>query len=158
MTFAWTDSRLDFIKARWTEGLSASQIAALIEVGRNEQRPSRSAICGKLFRMGEARVGAPVKGLHERRTKPRKAYSEITHQFRKSLEPVPIVMKPRRPKSESQMPNEPPSLDFTLFQLTNGTCHWPRGEEAPFRFCAQPTLDTLPYCDFHAHVAYPNLP
>lgn len=67
--FDWTDARIAFLQTQWANGLSASEIAAGLDLKPGEKCPSRCAVSGKLHRLGEKRQGAPVRGLHgQRRT------------------------------------------------------------------------------------------
>jgi len=76
---------------------------------------------------------------------------------RKTSNPIP----PRRPSKplppEPVMPDEPVSLDLAMEQLTDKTCRYPHGSQAPYSFCGQAvTVD--PYCGFHHGVCCPKPP
>ena len=45
---------------------------------------------------------------------------------------------------------------LSIFQLTEQTCKWPIGDpgQEDFHFCGHDSLDNLPYCEYHAGVAY----
>lgn len=57
---SWTDERIDRLKAMWTEGKTASQIAE--ELGG----VSRNAVIGKAHRLGLDSRPSPVKGNEEK--------------------------------------------------------------------------------------------
>ncbi|MDQ3560420.1 MAG: GcrA cell cycle regulator, partial [Pseudomonadota bacterium] len=40
--------------------------------------------------------------------------------------------------------------------LTERTCKWPNGDPGndDFHFCGNDSLESLPYCEYHAGVAY----
>ncbi|MFL1874217.1 GcrA family cell cycle regulator, partial [Hansschlegelia beijingensis] len=61
----WTDERVELLKKRWAEGLSASQIAA--ELGG----VTRNAVIGKVHRLGlSGRAKAAPSGVARLRAKP----------------------------------------------------------------------------------------
>jgi GcrA cell cycle regulator len=43
-----------------------------------------------------------------------------------------------------------------LLELTENTCRWPIGDPGnpDFFFCGGQTISSLPYCAFHARLAY----
>ena len=50
----------------------------------------------------------------------------------------------------------PIARKLSIFQLTERTCKWPIGDPGgkDFHFCGHDSLDSLPYCEYHAGVAY----
>lgn len=95
---SWTDDRIDLLKRRWTEGLSASQIAS--ELGG----VTRNAVIGKVHRLKlESRIKAPdevappLAGIQMRsiaRTAP----------IRPVMEAAPAPVAPRAPAAPSAAP------------------------------------------------------
>lgn len=95
---SWTDERIDLLKRRWTEGLSASQIAS--ELGG----VTRNAVIGKVHRLKlESRIKAPdevtppLAGIQMRsiaRTTP----------IRPVMEAAPAPVAPRAPSAPSAAP------------------------------------------------------
>ena len=61
---SWTDERIDRLKAMWTEGSTASQIAE--DLGG----VSRNAVIGKAHRLGLESRPSPVKAVEEKLAKP----------------------------------------------------------------------------------------
>src|SRR5215211_7491925 len=59
-SMSWTDERIDRLKAMWTEGATASQIAD--ELGG----VSRNAVIGKAHRLGLEARPTPVKACEEK--------------------------------------------------------------------------------------------
>jgi GcrA cell cycle regulator len=45
---------------------------------------------------------------------------------------------------------------LTIEKLTERTCKWPIGDpgDEDFHFCGHDSLEGLPYCQYHARVAY----
>ena len=62
---AWTEDRVDKLKALWKKGLSASQIAE--ELGENI---TRNAVIGKAHRLGLSSRPSPVKKPAQAKRKP----------------------------------------------------------------------------------------
>ena len=83
---SWTDERIDRLKAMWTEGATASQIAE--ELGG----VSRNAVIGKAHRLGLESRPSPVKAGEEKEKKAKSA-------------PAPRATKPTAPRSAA--PAEP---------------------------------------------------
>jgi GcrA cell cycle regulator len=50
----------------------------------------------------------------------------------------------------------PIARKLTIEKLTEHTCKWPIGDPGhhEFHFCGHDSLDALPYCRYHARVAY----
>ena len=131
----WTDERVEQLKALWTEGLSASQIArALGGVTRN-------AVIGKVHRLGLAgRAGPP------RAERPR----TVSHRS---------VMRVAAPEPEI-VEEDPIVLDdgsfATVLTINDRMCRWPIGDpsEHEFHFCGRKPKSGSPYCEAHARKAY----
>ena len=149
----WTDERIDRLKQLWTEGHSASQIAAMLgEVTRN-------AVIGKVHRLGLSGRGAPHRERRSRPSAPRRAPSVIRRQAGPSeLIPVNAVTQTLVVEAAPQpvAPPRPMGKPATIFTLTDSTCHWPVGDPGSeeFYFCGQPTVPGLPYCEDCARLAY----
>ncbi len=54
---------------------------------------------------------------------------------------------------------DPQALRVDLLSLKEGMCRWPLGDpwHEDFAFCGGQTAPGLPYCDFHARIAYQPL-
>jgi GcrA cell cycle regulator len=128
---AWTEDRVDKLKALWKKGLSASQIAE--ELGENI---TRNAVIGKAHRLGLSSRPSPVKKPAQAKRKP----------AAKKAAPA----APKEPK-----PEEKPEK-ITILELTDRICKWPLGHpgEDDFQFCGRPSVAGQPYCTFHGAMAY----
>ena len=149
----WTDERVEILKRRWAEGLSASQIAA--ELGGI----TRNAVIGKVHRLGLSGRAKSPSSAAPRPRKPR-AHSQmlrvsrptvrgntaLAHAYEYDAEPEPELIDNIIPLGQRR----------SLLELTEETCRWPIGDpgSADFFFCGGQTLTSLPYCAYHSRVAY----
>lgn len=150
---SWTDERVELLKKLWSDGLSASQIAA--ELGGI----TRNAVIGKVHRLG---LSGRAKSSSSGAARPRKARSSghmlrvsrpsmrgntaLAHAYEHDLEPEPELIDNIIPIGQRR----------TILELTEQTCHWPIGDPGSpdFFFCGGNTLEGLPYCAYHSRVAY----
>jgi GcrA cell cycle regulator len=178
---SWTDERVETLKAMWTEGKSASQIAK--ELGG----VTRNAVIGKVHRLGLSnRVGGVDRPEDEHlaaepqaeEPAPEPVRPEAADPARPAAAPRPTGKEPAvaRPKPGIGQPLPPqPSASeisaealanlaevakkakrLSLMQLTERTCKWPVGDPATddFWFCGLPTVPGKPYCETHVAVAF----
>ncbi|MGU3574491.1 GcrA family cell cycle regulator [Brucellaceae bacterium C25G] len=177
---SWTDERVEVLKKLWSEGLSASQIAA--QLGG----VSRNAVIGKVHRLklsgrGKTTTAAP----RSKKVAPAPAAVTASPPPRPSAPPVtptvahvqatvrPTVTKTVgaaalqmqyetetvvadpvvRPTSDVVIPI---SRRLSLLQLTERTCKWPIGDPLTedFHFCGHESGESSPYCAYHAKLAY----
>ena len=151
----WTDERVESLKKLWSEGLSASQIAA--ELGGI----TRNAVIGKVHRLG---LSGRAKSPASTAPRPRKARTHThTHMMRVSRpavrgntalahsydfepEPEPEVIDNVIPLGQRR----------TILELTEETCRWPIGDpgSTDFFFCGGQAGTGAPYCTYHSRVAY----
>jgi GcrA cell cycle regulator len=148
---SWTDERVELLKKLWQDGLSASQIAA--ELGG----VTRNAVIGKVHRLGLSGRGQPTSSIkRQRRTHPTgvrrpRTVSIGNLALKGSLDYLPDAdLQPRR-NVVVPIPRK-----LTIFQLNEHTCKWPLGDpgQEDFHFCGNDSLENLPYCEYHAGVAY----
>ena len=149
----WTDERVEILKKRWAEGLSASQIAA--ELGGI----TRNAVLGKVHRLGLSGRAKSPSSAAPRPRKPR-AHSQLLRMSRPSVRGNTALAHAYEIDAEP----EPELIDNiiplgqrrTLLELTEETCRWPIGDpgSADFFFCGGQTVTSLPYCAYHSRVAY----
>jgi GcrA cell cycle regulator len=148
---SWTDERVELLKRLWQDGLSASQIAA--ELGG----VTRNAVIGKVHRLGLSGRGQPTSSIkRQRRVHPAgvrrpRALTVGNLALKPSYDALPEPeLQPRR-NVVVPIPKK-----LSIFQLTESTCKWPIGDPSreDFHFCGHDSLENLPYCEYHAGVAY----
>ena len=146
---SWTDERVELLKKLWSDGLSASQIAA--ELGG----VTRNAVIGKVHRLG---LSGRAKSPSSAAPRPRKARTS-GHMLRVSR---PAIRGNTALAYDYDLEPEPQLLEIpveqrkTLLQLNEHTCRWPVGDPGAgdFFFCGGDTANELPYCSYHCRVAY----
>jgi GcrA cell cycle regulator len=151
----WTDDRVELLKRLWAEGLSASQIAG--ELGGI----TRNAVIGKVHRLGlSGRAKSPSSSVPRPR-KPRAA----TQMFRPSRPMVRgnTALATQQSYDYDIEPEIEPIENIipigqrcTLLELNDDKCRWPIGDpgQPDFFFCGGKTTTGIPYCGYHARVAY----
>jgi GcrA cell cycle regulator len=150
---SWTDERVELLKKLWSDGLSASQIAA--ELGGI----TRNAVIGKVHRLG---LSGRAKSTSAGVPRPRKSRSPshmlrigrnairgntaLAHAYDYEIEAEPELIDNIIPIGQRR----------TILELTEQTCRWPVGDpgSGDFFFCGGNTLTGLPYCAYHSRVAY----
>lgn len=155
MTFAWTETTIGRLRALWTEGRSASEIAVELRAESFETL-SRSAVIGKLNRLGFKRETKPkpMKALPAPRVARRARFNPIDER---RPAPVMAAMVPAEPVLSLDPTKIPQAQRRTLLQLTNETCRFPYGEGADLFFCGGPGADLIhgvAYCPAHCRIAY----
>ena len=150
---SWTDERVDLLRKLWTDGLSASQIAA--ELGG----VTRNAVIGKVHRLG---LSGRAKGSNQsanarRKPAPAKAAgfaktAKVSGGNGKTAASAPVSSRPT-PVLDME---KPVPLMLSLLQLTDSTCKFPIGDpqEEGFGFCGSLPRDNDPYCEYHCRLAY----
>jgi GcrA cell cycle regulator len=163
----WTDERVEKLKRLWSEGLSASQIAA--QLGG----VSRNAVIGKVHRLnlpGRAKAGGTVATSRNAAKRPATAPRAPNYAARATTaRPVTRSVGATAlqedievdaaqevvfvPKSNVVVPI---SRQLSLTDLTERTCKWPVGDplKDDFHFCGCESPDASPYCTYHARLAY----
>jgi GcrA cell cycle regulator len=152
---SWTDDRIATLKQLWSDGMSASLIAATLgEVTRN-------AVIGKVRRLGLAGRATTSRRCCPARprsaplaqARPRKARSQSLS--RKLQTSRPFRTPP--PRSRSVLPELGPAPErpVTVQTLTALTCNWPIGDpKTPaFHFCGRGKPLLKAYCAHHAAIA-----
>jgi GcrA cell cycle regulator len=158
----WTDERVELLRKLWSEGLSASQIAA--QLGG----VSRNAVIGKVHRLKLSSRGRATPAPRSQKkmahgggvpkSAPRapsrtvvtsigatalKVEFEAEQQLHQVVRPVENVVVPI-------------SRRLRLIELTEHTCKWPNGDPLAedFSFCGNDSLETGPYCTYHSRIAF----
>ena len=135
----WPPDRVAALERLWTDGLSASEIAARFP------GVTRNAVLGKLHRLGRLGRGRPTTSVKV----PRAAAVTSPHRARPKTAPP----RPPRP-SPAAMPTWAGEV-ATMEALRSWHCRWPIGDpHGPgFAFCGRRVVER-PYCGAHRAVAY----
>ena len=159
----WTDERVDLLRKLWSEGLSASQIAA--QLGG----VSRNAVIGKVHRLKLSSRGRSTATPARHKTPAPAAATKAVSRAAATTRPMtvsvgatalqtqfdaePVARQYLRPQQDVVVPI---SRRLQLVQLSERTCKWPNGDplSEDFSFCGNDCADTGPYCRYHARVAY----
>ena len=145
---SWTDERIELLRRLWLEEFSASRIAA--ELGG----VSRSAVIGKIHRLGLQGRGQPTMAV-KRQCRPRASGGQKSWRP-PSIGNTALKAVPER-LGKSFIPEVVPlAKKLTFAKLTERTCKWPIGDPGhqEFHFCGHDSLDAMPYCRYHARLAY----
>jgi GcrA cell cycle regulator len=157
---SWTDERVELLKKLWSEGLSASQIAG--ELGG----VTRNAVIGKVHRLG---LSGRAKAPQPQAARPKKPAARPATTTTRSPGPVSLgatalksdVAPVARPQAAPQpaiysLSEEPLIANCSVLQINEQTCKWPIGDPsaAEFHFCARRSDVGIPYCGYHARIAY----
>jgi GcrA cell cycle regulator len=150
---SWTDERVELLKKLWSDGLSASQIAA--ELGGI----TRNAVIGKVHRLGLSGRAKAASSAAPRQRKARssthmlrigrsaiRGNTALAHAYEIEAEVTPELIENIIPIGQRR----------TILELTEQTCRWPIGDpgSTEFFFCGGNTIAGLPYCAYHSRVAY----
>jgi GcrA cell cycle regulator len=156
----WTDERVEMLRKLWSEGLSASQIAA--QLGG----VSRNAVIGKVHRLkltGRGRAtAAPARQKKPQavaaRAAPRPPRAPVATTIGATALRIDYDAEPvaRHYVRQAEDVVVPISRRLGLIQLTERTCKWPNGDplSEEFSFCGNESGETGPYCTYHARLAY----
>ena len=130
---SWTDERVELLKKLWSDGLSASQIAA--ELGGI----TRNAVIGKVHRLG---LSGRAKSTSSGAPRPRKARSPSMLRIGRGAIRGNTALAHAYEIEEA----EPELIDNII----------PIGDpgSSDFFFCGGNTVTDLPYCAYHSRVAY----
>jgi GcrA cell cycle regulator len=160
----WTDERVELLRKLWSEGLSASQIAA--QLGG----VSRNAVIGKVHRLklssrgrstaAPARQKKTTQGATVQKSVARAAsaprpmtVSMGATALQVQFDAEPVARHHIRPTENVVLPI---SRHLQLVQLNERTCKWPNGDplSEDFHFCGNDSAEAGPYCKYHAKIAF----
>lgn len=161
----WTDERVDRLKKLWSEGLSASQIAA--QLGG----VSRNAVIGKVHRLnlpGRVKAGGATSARSQKRTSipvqsrpaafaPRTVTRTVTRSVGATMLKEDVEVEALEEMAVvSNNVVVPIFKRLPLIRLTERTCKWPLGDplKEDFCFCGNDSPDNTPYCTYHQKLAY----
>jgi len=150
----WTPEEEEQLRELWLAGHSASRIAKLMG------KPSRNSVLGKLHRMG-------LTGERERRKKTPGLPETPAHgdcdgddcpPVGHHEEKVTVVASTELMLDYSRPLLEAPTVVEALMLLPLSGCRWVYREDTDGRngYCGRPKEPGIPYCQYHAKVAYPD--
>jgi GcrA cell cycle regulator len=153
---SWTDERVELLKRLWSEGLSASQIAA--EMGG----VTRNAVIGKVHRLGLSGRGKSPPPAANAAAKPRPKPPQAAPAQADGNAALATAPEPRPAEAPRPEPQTSPAVvvpiseRVTIMELRESMCRWPIGDptSSEFRFCGARSITGLPYCTHHAEIAY----
>lgn len=148
---SWDDDRIEQLKKLWSDGLSASQIAA--ELGG----VTRNAVIGKVHRLG---LSGRAKTKPAVAARPRKVVKTTMRTtsigIRGNLAVVELAdAEPDiRPVRENVV--IPMSRRISIMELREGVCRWPLGDplQTDFAYCGADCGAGRTYCEAHARIAF----
>ena len=137
---SWTSEKVEKLKALWSKGHTASQIAEMLG------DTTRNAVIGKAHRLNlEARAPSKQSSLPRSR------------ENRQIIKRSPATMS-RKAKFQSILldKNFEAENPKSLEELTEDTCKWPIGHpnEEKFYFCGRKPEGEFPYCKLHVLYAF----
>ena len=151
----WTEERVELLKKLWSEGLSASQIAARLG------NVTRNAVIGKVHRLSlSGRAKQVSSNPRPRKVRTASPHRPTTRHFisgntalKTHAQPAPRRLPPPVPMEDIVIPI---SLNVPLMNLNDQMCKWPNGDPGTeeFAFCGHKSFNGLPYCQYHSRVAY----
>jgi GcrA cell cycle regulator len=159
----WTDERVELLRKLWSEGLSASQIAA--QLGS----VTRNAVIGKVHRLklssrGRTTAAAPRQkkvsssagGSKSAGGRAPSVTRSITTSIGATALQAQFDVQPVVRYRPAENVVVPISRRLQLVQLSERTCKWPNGDPLTeeFSFCGNDTAETGPYCTYHSKVAF----
>jgi GcrA cell cycle regulator len=144
----WTEERVEELKTRFVAGESGSEIC------RAMHARSRSAVIGKLHRLGLSRLARPPVNGAIRKQKKKKLHL-VNHASHFRFEEQTDAMIEDNQNQENRDFKNPKRL----LELTERDCRWPGpGAGLALWFCAAPAVDGQPYCGAHCAIAYGAAP
>ena len=136
---SWTDEKVEKLKALWTKGHTASQIATALG------DTTRNAVIGKAHRLN-LEASAPSKHSGASVSRENKQISRGPAPTSRKAKFQSILL------DKNFEPENPKSLE----ELTDTTCKWPIGHpnEEKFYFCGRKPEGEFPYCKLHVLYAF----
>ncbi len=153
---SWTDERVHLLRRLWSEGLTASQIAARLGNG-----VTRNAVIGKVHRLGLS--GRVTKSRPVQPKPQRKVFDGSATRLSPlvigatALKPSPRpAPKPEPAPEPIRLVEMPTGERCSILMLNERTCRWPIGDPGTeeFSFCGGPPREKGPYCEYHSRIAF----
>lgn len=144
---SWTDERVSLLRQLWGEGKTAAEIAKILG------GVTRNAVIGKAHRLKLSGRVSPIQ-------QNTRAETVVSRAVRSSsaIEARPVralareLETPMVPRVEEYIPGK----GVKLVDLKERMCRWPIGDpkDENFRFCGCDAVPELPYCEYHAKMAF----
>ena len=137
---SWTPEKEKKLRELWKKGLSASQIASMLE------GTTRNAVIGKAHRLNlEARNAS--RKTEVKTNKQVNGPQEIKYQKLGRKAKFKALLLDKNFEKEN-----PIKFD----DITDKTCRWPIGHphESSFYFCGRTPMEKFPYCKLHVLYAF----
>ncbi|MEQ1941986.1 GcrA family cell cycle regulator [Mesorhizobium sp. VNQ89] len=158
----WTDERVELLRKLWSEGLSASQIAAQLgSVTRNAvigkvhrlKLSSRGRTTAAPARQKKATTGSVATKSVTRSTTVTRTVTIGATALQTQFDAEPVARYQVRPTENVVVPI---SRRLQLVQLSERTCKWPNGDPLTedFSFCGNDAAESGPYCGYHSRIAF----
>ena len=157
MVTNWTETRLKRLKLLHKEGFSATVIARKLGPAF-----TKSIVLRKIHQLDEERLSR-TKALAARKA----AKARLLKRASKAIDaprhtaPAPRARASAAPqvKAEPLRPPVPPpakpATGILIFDLREGHCRWPLGNDRPARlFCGAPSVGTTSWCEHHQRIAF----
>lgn len=151
----WDDARVERLREMWSGALSAAEIATIFTLSGFPL--TRNAVLGKVHRLRLGLRGSAEDGIERawserkrvgKRVRPKNPTFGTRGKFQspKPLPATPIKEPPRPPVARM----------VSLLDLKHGDCKFPLGDprNPDFGFCGAKRQAGLPYCEYHAGLAY----
>lgn len=162
----WPEEHKAMVREYWPrKDISAGTIALKIFEAYGELY-SKNAIIGKAHRMGLPRRGRErtdlVPGNMTKRGKPaperKRPFTPLKVPLKINSQNHTIAPAPSQPMAPEPKPQLiiPIGQRCSLIELEDDKCHWPIGDphNPDFYFCGGKAVMGLPYCGYHARIAY----
>jgi len=155
-TSPWTQARIELVKVRWSQGVSAQRIAR--ELGDDI---TRSAVIGKVHRLGIVQT-SPNSGSRRSESRSVRRAARRRHDVLSggagsgrerptwACDAEPYVDDPR---ADADIPV---AQRRAFLELSSRACRWPVGDpgRCDFFFCGAEAFPGKPYCVAHCARAY----
>ena len=147
---SWTDERIAYVAERWSQGVTARQIAQELGAGI-----SHSAVMGKIHRLGIAGLSPNAWAHRKRRGGDERRIPEWMVTLLVSGIPLRQERLPPVWVIKAKPYVDDPGLDAdiplaqrrSLLELASDSCRWPVGDPSTgdFFFCGAQPLQGTPY-------------
>jgi GcrA cell cycle regulator len=158
---SWTEKRVERLKLLHKEGHSGTVIARKLGPAF-----TKGMVAGKIHRLGlttkPAKKGPAreLKSLAARKPAPHsKAHPTKSRPVSTPPAPAPIMVARPLTRAPAPVPSAEATRGIRLYDLREGHCRWPVGEEKPAKFfCGGPALPSKSWCEHHYRMAYGHGP